>query len=294
MQPLVSICCISYNQSTYIRQCIEGFLFQKCNFNYEIIIHDDASTDDTRLIIEDYCKKYPGLFTPIFQDENQYSKGIKPIVRFVYPRARGKYIALCEGDDYWTDPYKLQKQVDFLEANPEYIASFHNVKVETDIKNIHLYSDFSWNGIDLKRDVYTMKDVIASPLMPTCSILFRNTLQLPFPEWTTNCMSGDMVLAMLITKNFKIKFFNECWGVYRKHSGGITITHSGDKINANRIYLYLRMLEHYHYSFKEDFKKVIKKHLQSLSALSSLSKEDQKIIFKLMPIAYLKVKLKSK
>src|SRR5690606_25359461 len=103
----------------FIRQCLDGIFMQKCNFEYEILIHDDASTDDTQKIIKEYQQKYPEIIKPILQTENQYSKGVRGIMaRFNFPRAKGKYIALCEGDDYWTDPLKLQKQIDFLENNP--------------------------------------------------------------------------------------------------------------------------------------------------------------------------------
>ena len=112
---LVSICCITYNHEKYIRDAIEGFLMQKTDFPFEVLIHDDASTDGTADIIREYETKYPDIIKPIYQTENQYSKGIKISATYNYPRAKGKYIALCEGDDYWIDPYKLQKQVDFLE-----------------------------------------------------------------------------------------------------------------------------------------------------------------------------------
>lgn len=115
--PLVSICCTTYNHGKFIQDAIEGFLMQKTNFPIEIIIHDDASTDNTATIVKQYAEKHPGLIITILQTINQYSQGIKPWPNFVFPKARGKYIALCEGDDYWTDPLKLQKQVDFLEGN---------------------------------------------------------------------------------------------------------------------------------------------------------------------------------
>ena len=118
--PLVSIACITYNQEKYIHQCLDGFVMQKTNFKIEVVIHDDASTDNTPSIIREYCNNYPDLFVPILQTQNKYKEGKGILVPYVYPKCRGKYIALCEGDDYWTDPYKLQKQVDFLEANPEY------------------------------------------------------------------------------------------------------------------------------------------------------------------------------
>ena len=116
---LVSINCITYNQVDYIRQCLEGFLMQKTNFDYEVLIHDDASTDGTDDIIREYAQKYPAIIKPIFEKENQYSKGIPISATYNYPRVKGKYVAVCEGDDYWTDPYKLQKQVDYMENHPE-------------------------------------------------------------------------------------------------------------------------------------------------------------------------------
>ena len=109
--PLLSICCVTYNHKKYIRQCLDSFLMQKTNFKFEIIIHDDASTDGTADIIKEYYEKYPDIIKPIFQTENQFSQGKSISKTFIYPRIKGKYVALCEGDDYWTDPYKLQKQV---------------------------------------------------------------------------------------------------------------------------------------------------------------------------------------
>jgi glycosyltransferase involved in cell wall biosynthesis len=133
--PLVSICCTTYNHEKYIRDAIEGFLMQKTTFPVEILIHDDASTDKTAQIVKEYAENHSDLIITIFQTENQYSQGIKPWPNFVFPRARGKYIALCEGDDYWTDPLKLQKQVDFLEEYTEYNICFHNVKVYIENEN---------------------------------------------------------------------------------------------------------------------------------------------------------------
>jgi len=117
---IVSIRCIVYNQAPYLRQCLDGFVMQKTNFRFEAIVHDDASTDDSASIIEEYAEKYPEIIKPILETENQYSKHDGSLRRIVDSACKGKYIALCEGDDYWTDPLKLQKQVDFLESHPEY------------------------------------------------------------------------------------------------------------------------------------------------------------------------------
>ena len=121
IQPLVSICCITYNHASYIRQCLDGFLMQKVTFPIEIIINDDCSTDGTTDIIRDYEAKYPNLIKPIYHTENEYSKGTRGMfATYCFPKAKGKYIAMCEGDDYWCDPLKLQMQVDFMESNPDY------------------------------------------------------------------------------------------------------------------------------------------------------------------------------
>jgi len=116
--PLVSITCATYNHEAYIKEALEGFVMQKTSFPFEIIVHDDASTDNTASIIREYEARYPDLFVTIYEAENQYSKGYGDLSRIIYSAVRGKYIAVCEGDDYWTDPYKLQKQVEFLEYNP--------------------------------------------------------------------------------------------------------------------------------------------------------------------------------
>lgn len=120
-KPLVSIFTLTYNHALYIRQCLDGFIMQKTSFSFEVIVNDDASTDGTTDIIREYESKYPEIIKPVYHDENLYSKGEYGFwKRYCLPRARGKYIALCEGDDYWIDPLKLQKQVDFLEVNREY------------------------------------------------------------------------------------------------------------------------------------------------------------------------------
>ena len=126
---MVSICSITYNQANYIRKAFDGFIMQKTDFSFEILIHDDASTDGTEEIIREYEAKYPEIIKPIYEKENQWVKGRRGSVVFNFPRAKGKYIALCEGDDYWTDPLKLQKQIDFLEANPNYTLSCHRYKI---------------------------------------------------------------------------------------------------------------------------------------------------------------------
>jgi len=118
-QIMVSIICNAYNHEDYISDALEGFVMQKTNFKFEVLVHDDASTDNTANIIREYESRYPDLIKPIYQTENQYSKKRGLVAKIQFGRAVGKYIAFCEGDDYWTDPLKLQKQFDALEAHPE-------------------------------------------------------------------------------------------------------------------------------------------------------------------------------
>lgn len=117
---MVTIRCATYNHEPYIRQCLEGFVMQKTNFRFEAVVHDDASTDKTADIIREFAEKYPEIIKPIYQTENQYSKHDGSLTRIMNAHTKGKYIAFCEGDDYWIDPLKLQKQVDYLEANEDY------------------------------------------------------------------------------------------------------------------------------------------------------------------------------
>ena len=152
----VSVICLAYNHEKYIHRTLEGFVNQKTDFAYEVWVHDDCSTDGTAAIIRDYVNKYPEIIKPILQAENQYSKGVKIIEDIIMPRAKGRYVAFCEGDDYWVDPNKLQKQYDFLSKNPDYSACvhktvFHNVTTgeERLVPEIKQDRDFSLEEITM-------------------------------------------------------------------------------------------------------------------------------------------------
>lgn len=123
---LVSVCVLAYNHEKYIRECLDSIVSQKTNFRYEVIVHDDSSTDSTATILKDYSERYPDLFVLQLADENRYSRGVSILDEFLFPSAKGKYIALLEGDDYWTDPLKLSKQVNALERHPECHICVHS------------------------------------------------------------------------------------------------------------------------------------------------------------------------
>jgi len=174
-QPLVSIITITYNQAPYIRECLDSLLMQKTNFPFKMIVHDDASTDGTAEIVREYAEKYPHIIIPIFQTENQWSKKSGAgLASFVWPKARGKYIAFCEGDDFWTDTNKLQFQVDFLEEHPEFMGASHNVNYLNDPDN-EVNMDREFYG-EMRDSTYTLKDVVNGACVAgaTCSFVFRN------------------------------------------------------------------------------------------------------------------------
>lgn len=214
--PLVSISCITFNQAHFLRECFDSFLMQQTNFKFEVVVHDDASTDGTKAIIEEYTQKYPEVFFPMYQTENQYSKGVRGFMpKFNFPRCRGKYIALCEGDDYWIDANKLQKQVDFLENNPEYVACFHNAWIENVIENTK-YEYHYWKE---SREV-TSKEVIeiGGYVFPTAALMFRSTAKfIPLVK----SRAGDLAMALDLLSQGKFYFLSDFMSVYRRHEDGI-------------------------------------------------------------------------
>lgn len=210
--PLVSISCITYNHASYIKECIDGFLMQKTNFNFEVLIHDDHSTDGTEEIIKEYAKQYPDIIKPLFEKENQYSLG-KPIGSAVWnlPRARGEYIAICEGDDYWTDPYKLQKQVDFLESHPDY--GMYYTKVKRFVPKNNKFID-EWGGPNETMDKLLIENTIPTLTAVFHKAIYYNYLTEIHPS-KRGWLMGDYPIWLYFAQNSKIKFINETTGVYR-------------------------------------------------------------------------------
>ncbi|MGZ2368730.1 glycosyltransferase [Ancylomarina sp. YFZ004] len=216
--PLVSINCITYNQENYIAQTLEGFLMQETTFPIEIIVCEDASTDNTAKIIQEYADKHPDLIIPLIQKTNQYSQGISPGLEIVMPRCKGKYIALCEGDDYWTDPYKLQKQVDFLEANPEYTFTFHDYEI------LDENSGTKSLGIGNRKidELVDLESIILKKNIATASVMHRNILTKQIlPDWVLKITQGDYGLIILLAERGFGKYLSDVMSVYRIHGGGV-------------------------------------------------------------------------
>ncbi len=220
MEPLVSICTLAYNHEPYIRECLDGFLMQKTDFKFEVLIHDDASTDNTAKIIREYQEKYPDIIKPIYQTENQYWKNIGISRTYQYPRAKGKYIALCEGDDYWTDPYKLQKQVDFLEEHPDFSMCFHNGKMvwEKGKRPSKLYAKLH-EGIYTPEHLYRRHLVVTASIVARVEVVRDDKFIKAFD--TRKIIYGDLFFILSCTRLGKIWGMPDVMSVYRRHEGGV-------------------------------------------------------------------------
>jgi len=222
--PLVSICCVTYNHKDFIRQCLDGFLMQQ-GVEYEILIHDDCSTDGTTEIVREYAEKYPDKIFPLYEDVNQYQNGKASEIDFYnYRRARGKYIAYCEGDDYWTDPLKLQKQVEWMESHPEYSICFTGFINRVVSTNEYLDSEANrilrcYNistGLDIDVELY-FKTWCTQPL----TMLFRkDALDMSWCMLYDNYRDTHEIYHLL--KVGKCRLLNCVTGVRNVHNGGVS------------------------------------------------------------------------
>lgn len=215
---LVSVLCIAFNHAPYIRQCLDSFLKQKTNFVFEIVVHDDASTDGTTDIINEYAAKYPNVIIPICETTNIYSKiGFGGLFEILIKLSKGKYIALCEGDDYWTDPMKLQRQIDFLESHPEYSMCFHNAIVHHEGGNA---PDSLFLLVDADRE-YTGPEIFENWTVPTASAILRRDV-VDSSIYKIACKDkrfiyGDIILFLSAAEYGKIHYMADTMSVYRRH-----------------------------------------------------------------------------
>jgi glycosyltransferase involved in cell wall biosynthesis len=229
MKPkMVSVVVACYNHERYIKQCLESLVAQKVNFEFEILVNDDGSLDDSAKIIKAFVLNYPDKFRVIYQKENQYSKGVKPWFHILFPLVQTKYIALCEGDDYWLDPYKLQKQVDFLEANPSFVYIGSKA-----ISNIGEINKLNFNkDFDISRSkIIEQNDYLFQNCIPfSCTVLFRKIDKVNNALFNCNAIGfGDYTLAISILNHGKAMLSEEIWSFYRIHPGGVY-----SQVNANK------------------------------------------------------------
>lgn len=215
-QIMVSIFCLSYNHEKYIRKALEGFVMQQTKYSFEVVIHDDASTDGSVKIIEEYEKNYPHIIKPIYETKNLYSQGINFFKLCLEKYCRGKYIAFCEGDDYWTDPNKLETQISFMEQHPEFTLTYHSVNYVVD--DTIIGNDVTFNQ---EREVSTDEIIrgggyfCASP-----SLVFTRALGIDYPRFRLMAEVADYPLQILAAVRGKVYYFPQIMGCYRKNHPG--------------------------------------------------------------------------
>ncbi|HEX5152913.1 MAG TPA: glycosyltransferase [Parafilimonas sp.] len=247
----VSICCITYNHAAYIKQAVESFVMQQCRFDYEIIISDDCSKDGTRKILAELKEQYSEKIKLLLNEKNI---GMMPNFIQALKACRGKYIALCEGDDYWTDSNKLQKQVDFLEAHASYSLCFHNCTVRNE--RVHPATE-SLLIKDLNKTTFETEDLLKQWFIPTASIVFRNN-GFAFPDWFYYVESGDIALLLLLSLQGAFKYLDEVMSVYCMHPLGVSTQHVRYKKAIGMTYLYQSFNIYTNYKYNDKISNAIK------------------------------------
>lgn len=247
---LVSVCIITYNHEKFIAQALDSVLSQQCNFKFEVIVGEDCSKDNTREIVRSYAEKYPDLIVPLFPEKNQ---GPTRNASNIFDVMRGKYYAFLEGDDYWTDNNKLQRQVNFMEANPDFSLCYTNIDV-VDYDGSATHGSFP---VPLE-DVSTIEDIILAErvFIPTATVMARCVLPKPMPQFFFAAHSGDIAVHLLLTDKGKAKFLPGVTAVYREHAGGITKAEKsiveGEWL---RLKLFIEANEYFNYKYDRLFRK---------------------------------------
>ena len=257
---MVTIRCITYNHKPYIRQCLEGFVMQNTNFRFEAIVHDDASTDGTAAIIREYAEKYPDIIKPIYETENQYSKHDGSLDRIMDAHMHGKYIALCEGDDYWIDPLKLQKQVDFLEKHPEYGLCYTNYETLYESKKqIVPAPSAKRNSGNIFEELLQRNFIVTATVLFRTNVYYSASKQIM--EYAQSWSIGDYPLWLEIAKDWKIKYLRDCTTIYRvlsdsaSHSSNVnkTVAFNESVLSIQRFFAMQTRKEHLFPKIEENF-----------------------------------------
>jgi glycosyltransferase involved in cell wall biosynthesis len=253
--PKVSVCCVAYQQRPYIAEALEAILGQRTDLPFEVIVHDDASTDGTGEVIRDYAARFPDQVITIIQKENQYSQGGRPRL-LCMARARGAYIALCDGDDVWTDPLKLQKQVDLLEAEPEAAGVYHYTEAKRDGRFTgKVYGEHAGRLSISVEDTFST----VSPLHISSFMFRRNGLVIP--DWFHRVISTDMALYSVVAARGPLRCIPEVMATYRQHASNMTGQPLvQERFHQQRIGLMRLLDDHHHGAFHPKAMEVIAFH----------------------------------
>ena len=261
----VSVIVHTYNHEKYIRQTLDSILNQQVNFDYEVIVGDDASPDSTPQIIQEYQSRFPEIIKPMLHPKNLGGYG-KNNTLATLAVCQGQYIAAMDGDDYWTNPLKLQKQVDFLDNNPDFVACFHNALIHFEDGSA---PDEYVNNED-QRVVTTIEDLVGEDeiwYMATSAVMFRNGIMKEYPKWFHESKSGDIPRYILLGKHGKFFYINELMSVYRKNNGGMSFTDGKQDAEFlyNRIGMYKGIDGELDYKFHQTINKNIARYYLMLA-----------------------------
>ncbi len=261
----VSVIVHTYNHENFIRQTLNSILNQQVNFEFEIIVGDDASPDSTPKIIQEYQQKFPKIIKPLLHPKNLggYGKGNTLATLAV---CQGQYIAAMDGDDYWTSPLKLQKQVDLLDKKPDFVACFHNALVHFEDGS---FPDMYVNN-ETQKEVTTIEDLVGEDeiwYMATSAVMFRNGIIKEYPQWFHESKSGDIPRYILLGKHGKFFYINEVMSVYRKNGGGMSFTDGKQDADFlfNRIRMYEGIDRELNYKFHQKINKNIARYYLMLA-----------------------------
>ncbi|MGR3811455.1 glycosyltransferase family 2 protein [Jiulongibacter sp. NS-SX5] len=265
----VSVVMLTYRHEKFLRQSVEAVLNQHTDFEFELILANDNSPDNTDEVVASIQREHPNAHR-LRYFRNEDNLGVMKNSRKALEMARGEYFATCESDDYWIDPKKLQKQVDFLDENTDYSICFHNVRIEYFEDFGSKTSDYLHSGLH-KGDLlnpwedpktFTIHDLIGEEeiwFMATASLLIRSSAFFPFPDWLEDSKSGDIPILILSARNGKIGYLPDIMAVYRKHAGGASLTDhkSDERFLRNRIYMYDHLNQDTDLVFSDRFHRVL-------------------------------------
>jgi glycosyltransferase involved in cell wall biosynthesis len=261
----VSVCVVTFNHEKFVAQMLDSLLMQQTNFPFEIIVGDDCSKDNTTAILKEYQSRFPEKIRLLLHEKNMGLNG-KYNALSTFAVAKGEYTAQFDGDDYLISPHKLQKQVDQLDANPHYTASYHNAKVIFDDHSAPPYLVNTVHKPEIVVEDLIQEDELC--YVATSSLMFRTKdfAAHPDPEWTNLSTSGDIPRNIMLASRGPIGYINEVMSVYRKNRGGASFVdnHESADFLFNRIQLYSNINKHFDYRYDTTLRKLLSTYYYKL------------------------------
>lgn len=283
----VDVLIVTYNHKNYISQNLESVLAQQTTFEFNIIVGDDCSVDGTIEILKEYEKKFPNKIFVTYQPVNLGPYHRERNIVTMLNNSKAKYIAVCDGDDYWIDPFKLQKQYDFLEAHSDFSMCFHNSLIRHEYTKTVNKEEALFNGV-LPKDTFEFKDVVDGWIAHTSSLFFVNRDLIPLPEWFWSCFTGDLVIILLLAGKGKLKYLDFTGSVYRLNDGGVSRKYQGRFLIEGKIEVYNRLNKHFDYSLSNAINPVLAKYYYQLIPINFYALEIKKGLIHLFKAIKLK------